>query len=263
MTNSNRYKTLFVTLVSVALLTSGCATTAKKSAATSTATIQTVSDDYRQAQRQAAATLQAVNALAVVEPEDIKPSFAYLKRNVEMMEQVGQRLLRHAEGMFYRGTFYFVESGKSLQACALPSAGLPEEGRSIDLGPDFYPISDAGGKVKDGLQGFLFDVRQIRNMIADNPTPAGVDSAEKFMDKANVDGEFLQLALQSGITALDRAAKDFPPAAPSTSAPVAPAPPPGAAAPSPVAPQRPSVTAPLPGAPPVPPMPPAPAPPQR
>ena len=134
--------------VAAPLLLAGCASVGLGRPVESSATVQGVADDYRQAQLQTAATEESLVGLEISPDRDLKQSFRYFSGNLGMMEQVGTRLVTHADGMFYRGTFYFVESGKSLEACAFPRSGKTDDMQSIDLGEDFNTISEAGGEVK-------------------------------------------------------------------------------------------------------------------
>ena len=193
------------TLISIALVCGGCASTGAKKAATESATVQGITDDYRQARLQTQAVEEALAGLVVAPNPDLGQAFDFFTTNATMMEDIGRRLITHADGMFYRGTYYFVETGKSLEACAIPRVGRMDEQRSIDLGKDFDAVSETGGEVKRAYRAFQFDIKTVRDALGYNLTPAGLESVDLVLHKAQVDSDSLQAALDNALRALDRA----------------------------------------------------------
>ena len=188
-----------------ALLLTGCASLGVGRSAGASATLQGVEDDYRQAQLQTAATEDSLERLALSSDLDLKQSFDVFSGNRDKMEQIGTRLITHADGMFFRGTYYFVESGRSLEACALPRTGKSADGRIIDLGGDFDAISEAGGEIKRDFRAFQLDIEQIHDFLASQMTPAGVNGVGQILRKAKVDSDRLQETLKEALTALEHA----------------------------------------------------------
>jgi hypothetical protein len=206
MKPSVRYAVLltFATLATMLLL-GGCASIGMGRAKEASATVQGVADDYQVAQLQTAATQEALDGLTISPDPDLKQAFDYFSANKEKMDQVGKRLITHSDGMFYRGTFYFVESGKSLEACAFPRTGRTDDQRSIDLGEDFDAISLAGGGVKRAYRAFQLDIELIYSYLSSNLTPVGIDTMDLMLRKAKVDSDSLQLALRQAFRAVDHA----------------------------------------------------------
>jgi len=198
---------LVTPLFAAAFLLAGCVSfgTGGTAGAGTSATLQSVDDDYHQALLQAAATEEALDGLVIATEPDLKQSFNFFTTNRDKMEQIGTRLVRHADGMFYRGTYYFVESGKSLEACAFPRTGRSDDQQSIDLGADFDAVSEMGGEVKRAFRAFQLDIEQIRDYLAANLTLSGVDSIDKILNKAKVDSDSLQDSLRQALAALQHA----------------------------------------------------------
>ena len=208
MKKGHRTVTLFAHLfVAAVLCCAGCATFSRTPPPQPSATLQTVTDDYRQALRQASATEQALDALEVTGVVDLRQALDYFTANEELMEQIGVRLTAHADGMFYRGTYYFVEAGKSLEACALPRAAQADERRTVDLGPEFYLVSDAGEEVKYAWRDYQFDIEQIRYLVSNDPRPIGIDTTEQLYRMAKVDIVSLKDALRKALASLDQASR--------------------------------------------------------
>jgi hypothetical protein len=191
----------------MALLLTGCASfgTGRTAGAGTSATLQNVQDDYQQALLQTAASEEALGGMTVAAEPDLKQTFGFFSTNRDKMEQIGSRLVTHADGMFFRGTYYFVESGKSLEACAFPRTARGVDQRSIDLGADFDAVSEAGGEVKRAYRAFQLDIEQIHDYLAANLTLSGVDSIELILRKAKVDGDSLQDSLRQALAALQHA----------------------------------------------------------
>jgi len=154
---------------------------------------------------QTQAVEEALAGLVVAPNPDLGQAFDFFTTNATMMEDIGRRLITHADGMFYRGTYYFVETGKSLEACAIPRVGRMDEQRSIDLGKDFDAVSETGGEVKRAYRAFQFDIKTVRDALGYNLTPAGLESVDLVLHKAQVDSDSLQAALDNALRALDRA----------------------------------------------------------
>jgi hypothetical protein len=190
-----------------ALLLAGCASfgTGQPAGVAKSATLQSVEDDYHQALLQTAATEEALDGVAIASELDLKQSFNFFVANRDKMERLGSRLVTHADGMFFRGTYYFVESGKSLEACAFPRNARDGDQQGIDLGEDFDAVSEAGGEVKRAFRAFQLDIEQIRDYIAANMTLNGVDSIDKILHKAKVDSDSLQDSLRQALAALQHA----------------------------------------------------------
>jgi hypothetical protein len=206
-------------LFAAVTLLAGCASMGTGRNSGTSATLQSVKDDYHQAQLQTAATQEALNELVLAEVSDLEQSFALFSANFESMEQIGKRLVAHADGMYLRGTYYFVESSKSLEACALPRAAKSDELKGIDLGEDFEAISEAGGEIKRAFRAYQFDIEQVHCYLASHLTPTGIDTIDQFLRKAAVDGESLQEALQKALDAMERAKANMPQAPEKTAVP--------------------------------------------
>jgi hypothetical protein len=190
-----------------ALLLAGCTSfgSGRIAGAGTSATLQNVQDDYSQALLQTAASEEALDGMAVAAGPDLKQTFGFFSTNRDKMEQIGSRLVTHADGMFFRGTYYFVESGKSLEACAFPRTARGEDQQSIDLGADFDAVSEAGGEIKRAFRAFQLDIEQIHDYLANNLTLSGVDSIDQILRKAKVDGDSLQDSLRQALAALQHA----------------------------------------------------------
>ena len=212
---------LFFTTV---LLLGGCASfgTGRTAGAGTSATLQGVADDYNQALLQTAASEEALDGVAVASGPDLKQTFDFFSTNRDKMEQIGSRLVTHADGMFFRGTYYFVESGKSLEACAFPRTARGDDQQSIDLGADFDAVSEAGGEIKRAFRAFQLDIEQIHDYLANNLTLSGVDSIDQILRKAKVDGDSLQDSLRQALAALQHAKTTLAQGAPPTSLPQSP-----------------------------------------
>jgi len=203
----------------------GSAGAASNRSAGTSATLQTVADDYRQARLQTAATEEALDELVLAPNPDLPQAFEEFHDNFQRMEQIGKELLRHADGMHYRGTYYFVESPKTLESCPFPRSARYADQQSIDLGENFGLVSETGGGVKLAFRAYQFDIEQLDDYFGNHLTPAGLVTMAQILRKARVDGDNLQLMLSLALKALERAKATLPvspPVSPLGSAPVSP-----------------------------------------
>jgi hypothetical protein len=179
-------------------------------AAPRVATVKEVTQDYRQALRQTAATQAALEDLGVVDPPDLPVAFRFYSLHVDRMNQVGKTLVAHSDGMHYGGGFYFMEPGAPPEVCVIQRKGTPKNLRRVELGEEFDVISDAGGEVKRAWRAFEFDINQLYEALDGSLEPTLVNGLELIRLKAQVDGDSLQEALHKALAALAQAQADLP-----------------------------------------------------
>jgi len=191
-------------LLAATLSTAGC-TLFRSGQSEKTASLLAVQGDLEYAQLQARETREAMDELAVAHERDLKRAYRAFSDLVGRMTTVGGRLVRHADGMHYRGDTYLVEPEKSATECQFPRLSETAGTRPLELGEAFEPVSRGSTLVKRALREFESDITRIRDHLSRFPNPKGVETMALFMRKAQVDGESLSYALEQALSAVQEA----------------------------------------------------------
>jgi hypothetical protein len=196
---------LALMLLATALSLAGCASFGKGQSSKIVATLQSVKDDYNQAELQAEITEGALNELNVSADVDLKQAYDTFSESVDRMQAAGKPLIIHADAMYFRGESYFVESVKSGTACVYPRQIEPGDKQAAELGAYFNAISEEGWEVKRAFRAYQFDISQIQDYLSRNLTPKGIETITPIIDKAKVDGDSLKESLEQALAAVERA----------------------------------------------------------
>lgn len=192
-------------LTCCALSLAGCAGLWGERRDRMSASLQTVQDDLTYTQLQITETQKALEELAVAPVADLPEAYQSLRGEVNKMTGAGARLVRHAEGMHYRGGSYLVESESSATQCQYPRLSANAGTRALELGEAFGPIAEQSKEVQRAYRAFEFDIASINDYLFNHLTPQGIDIMQLFFRKAEVDGESLSLALDRARAAVQEA----------------------------------------------------------
>jgi len=192
---------LFATVISL----NGCASVTIRQPVKTTATLQSVQDDYQLAKMQTEATNAALVELEVSPDPDLEQAYQTFSKSVERMQEIGERLVMHADAMQFTGAPYLVESEKTGAACVYPRLSTPENRRTAEIGDYFDPVAEKGWQVKRAYRAYQFDIGEIKNHLSGRLTPSGVQAIPQIMEKAKIDAESLQESLERAIAAIEGA----------------------------------------------------------
>lgn len=198
------YSVMATGLLASTLSTAGCAVLRTQPSA-KTASLQAVQGDLEYAQVQSRETREALDELAVSHEKDLKRAVKAFSDRVGRMTTVGDRLVRHADGMDDQGGSYLVQTEKSATECQFPRLSETAGTRPLELGEAFEPISQGGTLVKRAYREFEWDISRIRDSLSRHATPRGVENITLFIRKAQVDGESLNYALERTLSAVGKA----------------------------------------------------------
>lgn len=192
---------MMVVLLASTLAFSGCAWRSSAQRSKPTAALQTVQGDLEYAQLQVRETMEALDELVVVHEKDLEQAFRRFSDRADKVTAVGERLVRHADGMQLRGSSYLVEPEQSTTECRFPRLSDTAGTKPLEIGGAFYPIADGAGYAKRSYREFESDITKIRDLLSRQLNRATLESANAFIRKARVDGESLNHALQQSLFA--------------------------------------------------------------
>jgi hypothetical protein len=222
---------LYAMAIAGALYLSGCARS-ETTRVPKFVTLETVEFDLEQAELQMEATQDALHELRISPQQDIPEAYRNFRQSVERMEWLGERVMGHANGMYYLGPGYFIESEKSAVACEIPRLRYRNV-RRAELGTFFDAIAQGTWDSKHAFRSYQFDIEQLRDSLETMQNPRGVETVGLLFSKSQLDSASLANALERAHSAVERAreikAQSQPPGntAPSDSVPPAGIVPPG------------------------------------
>ena len=187
---------LVVGIVFWSLCLAGCAGGRITFHVNNSASLQTVEADLEYAQLQAESTRKALEELVLADPPDLGRAYGEFADRATRMNLVGERLVRHADGMEYQGSTYLVEPEKSATECRCPRLSNTARTKPLELGAAFDPIAAAAISVRRAYRAFESDLSNIRSILSTHPTTKGIETVDTFIKKAAVDEESLNRALE-------------------------------------------------------------------
>lgn len=184
----------------------GCATTGMERATKTTASMQEVEEDYKQAPVQIDATRATLEELVKPNQTDLKKAYEAYAENVSKMERLGKQLDKHTEKMNTRGNEYFTKWESSYTN---PEIMEQSERRRIEVREDYAKIAEASIGVKGALKSYLTDIMEIRKYLSNDLTPSGIESIRPVAQTAVNNGENLKETIKPVLTAINQAKADM------------------------------------------------------
>lgn len=186
---------LLVGFVFSSFCLAGCAGARFNFRADNSASLQTVEADLEYARLQAESTREALEEMVFADPPDLGRAYRDFADKATRMNLVGERLVRHADGMEYQGSSYLVEPEKSATECQYPRLSNTARTKPLELGAAFDPIAAAAISVRRAYRAFESDLSNIRSILSTHQTTKGIEIVDIFIKKAAVDEESLNEAL--------------------------------------------------------------------
>jgi hypothetical protein len=196
-------------LLGVLLLLPGCATTGSGRAEKTTAKMEVVDSEIRQAVVQIDATGLSLEKLIAPGLSDTKDAFETYSENVVKMERLGGKLIKHTDEMSVRGKDYFAEWEKQGTAYTNPRIRELSEQRRSDLNAVYRKISESSIGVKGWFIAYMRDIKEIQSFLSTDLTDKGIASITPVARKAINDGTVLRNGVLPVLSALDGAKSEM------------------------------------------------------
>lgn len=200
---------LVAPLLGFLLLLPGCATTGSGRAEKTTAKMEVVDSEIRQAVVQIDATGLSLEKLITPGLSDTKGAFETYSENVVKMERLGEKLIKHTDEMSVRGKDYFAEWEKQGNTYTNPQIRELSEQRRSDLNTVYRKISESSIGVKGWFIAYMRDIKEIQSFLSTDFTDKGIASITPVARKAINDGTVLRNAVLPVLSALDGAKREM------------------------------------------------------
>lgn len=198
---------LVVGCVFSSLCLAGCAGGRFTFHAHNSASLQTVEADLENARLKAENTRKALEEMVFADPPDLGRAYRDFDEKATRMNLVGERLVRHADGMEYQGNSYLVEPEKSATECQYPRLSNTARTKPLELGGAFDPIAAAAISVRRAYRAYESDLSNIRSILSTYQTTKRIEIVDIFIKKAAVDEESLTEALEQAQALVQEAEK--------------------------------------------------------
>lgn len=196
---------LVAPLLGFLLLLPGCATTGSGRAEKTTAKMEVVESEIRQAVVQIDATGGSLEKLITPGLSDTKGAFETYSKNVVRMEHLGEKLTKHTAEMSSRGKDYFAEWEKQGNTYTNPRIRELSEQRRADLNTIYRKISESSIGVKGWFIAYMRDIKEIQLFLSTDLTDKGIAAITPVARKAINDGTILKNGVLPVLSALDEA----------------------------------------------------------
>ena len=134
---------------------------------------------------------------------NVSQSYSQFTKQVNELKASGERARARARDMRERGRQYVANWEKETEQITSPELKAGAEQRRARVKQNYDQIMATATSVRDSYEPYLRDLQDIQRALANDLTPAGIDSARPAMEKAKANGETLQQRLDTLITQLD------------------------------------------------------------
>lgn len=155
-----------------------------------------MANDIQEASRQLDATGTSLDELMRQGQTDVKQAFESYKGNVEKMETMEKKFVKHAEQMEAQGNNYFEEWKKEGSEYKNPQIQQLSDQRRAELGEIYDKIAENSIGVDEAFKAYVSDVKEIQTFLSNDLTTKGIFTIGPTSEKVVSDGDNLKYAIQ-------------------------------------------------------------------
>jgi len=137
---------------------------------------------------------------------NLEPAFKQYSADVKAVQASGDRARERAQAFRDKARQYVANWEKEVEQMQSPELRAGAAQRREKVKDNFDKIKETGRSVRDAYQPFLRDLQEIQRALANDLTPAGVDSAKLAINKAKTEGATLNQRIDTLIAQLDEVA---------------------------------------------------------
>ena len=134
---------------------------------------------------------------------DLSQTYKQYTQQVAQIKAAGDRSRVRAQDMSERGRLYVANWEKEMDQISNPELKAGAAERRAKVKANYDQIQTAAATTRDAYQPYLRNLQDIQRALANDLTPAGVESAKLAIDKAKTEGQTLVERLDMLIAELD------------------------------------------------------------
>lgn len=212
MRPTSKHLALAASILGLAMLSAGCATTGYQQAERSTASMNDTRDLVTNARRQVGVTMSTLNTMAGQGEGDLVSLFQEYSRNLTAVERSRQRIQAQAQTMRSRSEGFLSSWEQELGALSSDKAREGSGQRRDATVRQYEALVASMDATQAAVEPFMQNLRDIESMLSRDLTWAGVASAKGLVSKANAQAREAQAKASVVIRNLDAMAAELRPA---------------------------------------------------
>lgn len=190
-------------LFGTATFVGGCATTGMDRSVKTSSSIKDVDSEIRKTMVQIDVTAASLDALIVAGPSDLKKAFTTYSKNLEKLDDEGNRTIKRLDEMKAHSKEYFSEWEKEGVAYKNPEISQLSTERRLKLAEIYARVPAAGAGLRSSYLAYMTNLKEIKSYLSNDLTPKGLETIDPVAKKAVQDLNTLKMSFQPVIVALD------------------------------------------------------------
>ena len=183
----------------------GCATTGMERSTRAQTSMTEVDSTIKSLLVQLDATGESLRELVKADNPDVEEAFNLYSENVSEMERLEKNFTKHTDQMNARGNEYFEEWQKEGDEYKNPRIQQLSEQRRLELSRIYGEIATNSIGVKEGLDSYVSDIKEIQQFLSNDLTPNGIRAIEPLAREVADKGRGLRYDIEDVQTAVNRA----------------------------------------------------------
>jgi hypothetical protein len=191
--------------ITAAIGMAGCATTGIERSAKTQTSMTEMDSNIKLLLVQLDATGASLRELVKPNNSDVEKAFYLFTENVSELEEMEENFTKHADEMNARGTDYFEEWQSEGDIYKNPRIQQLSEQRRHELTRIYEEIATNSIGVKEGLNSYVSDLREIQRYLSNDLTPKGIAAIKPLAREITGKGRDLNYEIKEVQAAVNRA----------------------------------------------------------
>ncbi|MDZ7831484.1 MAG: DUF2959 family protein [Desulfobacterales bacterium] len=192
-------------VITAAIGMAGCATTGMERSTKAKTSMTEMDGNIKLLLVQLDATGASLRELVKPDNSDVEKAFQLFTENVSKMEKMEKSFTRHTDEMNARGKDYFEEWQKEGDKYKNPRIQQLSEQRRFELSRIYGEIATNSIGVKEGLNAYVSDLKEIQTYLSNDLTPKGIEAIEPLAREVASKGSHLKYEIKDIQAAVNRA----------------------------------------------------------
>jgi uncharacterized protein YukE len=196
------------TLLTLSILAGCAAESGVDRAGKASASMTEFSNNIKGGQKQVDAVVAAMNGLSAAK-DNLRPAFDKYVAELDNTEGYAANLRADADEVKAKGRAFFKKWEEELSQIKDEDLRNKAKARAGERSKQYSQIEEAIGTAKGKWMSLSPSLKDVKQYLSNDLTPAGVSSLSGTFTKANLDATDLKKALGDIATAVDKVAADF------------------------------------------------------
>lgn len=206
-------KTLLLTTLAAAALSTGCGTTSGYKQADKTgAGVAEFREEILNGKKAIDATMKSLDQIAASATTDPRKPFEQYAKSVANLESTAAKARKRAEDMQQQGKAYFAQWEKQMAEVQNPEIRNLASQRKAKLQETFDSIKKVAEPLKTQFAPWMSDLKDLEKYLGNDLTIAGVDAAKGLFAKTRTEGVEVQKSMDALVAELNTVSATITPA---------------------------------------------------